>query len=112
MHRINFTRKHVIFLILLVMALVMPAVVENPRLLNALILAGFAIVLATSNRLPVIGGSWHFGHTAFYAIGAYSSFLLVTNLGLSFWQSMPLAGLIAGAIGLAFGYATLRVRGL
>ena len=110
--RTNLTKKRVVFLILLVIALVMPAVVENPRLLHALIMAGLAIVLATSNRLPFVGGTWHFGHIGFYAIGAYTVLLLVTKLGLSFWLSVPLAGVAAGVIGLGFAYATLRVRGV
>jgi len=105
--------KNLVFLVVVAAALVMiPVVLSNPRFLHALIMTGLAVILATSNRLPLVGGIWHFGHIAFYAIGAYTALLTMSRLGLSFWLSLPLAGAISGAVALGFAYATSRVRGM
>lgn len=51
------------------------------------------------------------GHAAFYAVGAYTSGLLATRLGLPFWVTLPVAGLAALVFGLVLGLPALRVRG-
>ncbi len=48
------------------------------------------------------------GIAAFWAMGAYSSTLLVTRLDLSFWLSLPAATLITAAIALCIGYLLVR----
>jgi branched-chain amino acid transport system permease protein len=48
---------------------------------------------------------------AFYAVGAYSSALLTTTFGFSFWITLPLAGILAAFWGLLVGLPVLRLRG-
>ena len=110
-HRTNLL-KTLAFLVVVAAVLLIPVALRNPRFLHALIMTGLAIILATSNRLPLLGGTWHFGHVAFYAIGAYTALLTMSKLGLAFWFSLPLAGGVAGTIALGFAYATSRVRGM
>ena len=57
-------------------------------------------------------GQISLGHSAFMGVGAYASACLATKLGLPFWVSLPAAGLITGAVGLIFGFPSLRVKGL
>ena len=45
-------------------------------------------------------------------VGAYTSAILVTRLGFSFWLSLPCAGLVAALAGLIIGIPSLRVKGL
>jgi len=56
-------------------------------------------------------GQLSVGHTAFVAVGAYTSALLVAQTGLSFWIAVPVAGIAAGLIGLIVGLASIRLRG-
>jgi branched-chain amino acid transport system permease protein len=49
-------------------------------------------------------------HMAFMAIGSYTSALLATRLGLSFWLCLIAAGASALFWGVAFGYLVLRLR--
>lgn len=63
------------------------------------------------NILTGYAGQISVGHSAFVAVGAYSSGLLVNELGLSFWAALPCAGLSAGLVGLVFGAPSLRLRG-
>jgi branched-chain amino acid transport system permease protein len=48
------------------------------------------------------------GHAGFFAIGAYTSALLVTKAGISFWLALPVAGLASALFGLIIFSAALR----
>ena len=81
-----------------------------PYLLN---LTGiFAIVALGLNLLTGCAGLISLGHAAFLAVGAYTSGILVTRLGLPFWIALPLAGLFSGGIGVIVGLPALRLKGL
>jgi branched-chain amino acid transport system permease protein len=56
-------------------------------------------------------GQLSVGHSAFVAVGAYTSALLVSQLSLSFWIAVPIAGIAAGLIGLLVGFSSLRLKG-
>lgn len=71
------------------------------------------VVLSTGwNILGGYAGYVNFGTAAFFAVGCY------TTIALSKLASIPLplaivaAGLVAGALGFATGYLTLRLRGV
>jgi branched-chain amino acid transport system permease protein len=49
---------------------------------------------------------------AFALIGGYTAAILSTRYGLSFWLCLPLAGVVAAAIGALIGIAILRLRGV
>lgn len=51
------------------------------------------------------------GHAAFMGIGAYAHAILL-GLGVPFLLSLPVAGVIAGAIGMLLGIPALRMTGL
>ena len=57
-------------------------------------------------------GRINIGQGAFALIGAYVSAILVTKAGLSFWVSLPLAGLFAAGVGVLIGLPILRLRGV
>jgi branched-chain amino acid transport system ATP-binding protein/branched-chain amino acid transport system permease protein len=69
-----------------------------------------AIVGVGLNILVGLIGQISLGHVGFYAIGAYTVAILSLQ-GVSFWIALPLAGLIAGAIGLLLSLPALRVTG-
>ncbi|MBA3531396.1 MAG: branched-chain amino acid ABC transporter permease [Ardenticatenales bacterium] len=70
-----------------------------------------AISVMGLNLLLGYTGQVSLGQAAFVMVGAYTSAILARETGLSFWLSMPLAGLAAGLVGLLFGLPSLRVRG-
>lgn len=49
---------------------------------------------------------------AFALIGGYAAAILTARHGVSFWLAMPLAGLVAAAIGVLIGLPILRLRGV
>lgn len=79
----------------------------------------FIIVIAINviavhglNILTGYCGQLSIGHAAFVAVGAYTSAFLCLELGLSFWASLPCAGIGAGLVGVIFGLPSLKVKGL
>ncbi len=63
------------------------------------------------NIVVGLAGLLDLGYVAFYAVGAYSYALISTELGGSFWISLPLAGIFAAAFGILLGFPVLRLRG-
>ena len=63
------------------------------------------------NILTGYCGQISLGQAAFMAVGAYTSGILTTKLGLPFWVALPSAGILAGLIGLVFGLPALRIKG-
>jgi branched-chain amino acid transport system permease protein len=63
------------------------------------------------NVVVGLAGLLDLGYVAFYAVGAYAFALLAQALGFSFWECLPLAGLLAASFGLALGFPVLRLRG-
>jgi branched-chain amino acid transport system permease protein len=56
-------------------------------------------------------GQISLGQSAFMAVGAYTSGLLVTLAKMPFLVALPCAGLAAGLVGLVFGVPSLRLKG-
>ena len=60
------------------------------------------------NLLGGYAGQFSFGHAAFFGIGAYTSTLLLLQVGLTPWVGMILGGALAAAFGLFEGYLSFR----
>ncbi len=69
------------------------------------------IVTAGLNVLIGFTGQMSLGHAGFYAIGAYAAGVASVRLGLSPWLGVPLAILVAAAVGAVVAGAALRVTG-
>ncbi len=68
------------------------------------------ILLALSiGVLSGYAGQVSLGHAAFMAIGAYTSAILTTTLGVNTWIAMPMAAIMAGAVGIFLGLISLRL---
>ena len=71
---------------------------------------GVSVLFALSlNLITGFCGQISLGHAAFLGIGAYVSALL-GKAGVPFVATIPLAMLVAGAVGAVVGLASLRVR--
>lgn len=71
------------------------------------------IVLSTAwNILGGYTGYVNFGVAGFFAIGAYSSVVLIKSMGAPMPVLILCGGLVAGLIGLGTGYLTLRLKGV
>jgi branched-chain amino acid transport system permease protein len=66
----------------------------------------FAVSL---NLIVGYTGLVSFGHAAYFGIGAYACALLMKKLGVPFVLALPLAGVIAAAFALVFGFFCVRL---
>ncbi len=57
-------------------------------------------------------GQISLGHSAFIGIGGYTAAILGTTFGVPFWVIIPIAGVLAAAVGMAVGPFALRLKGL
>jgi branched-chain amino acid transport system permease protein len=57
-------------------------------------------------------GQVSLGHAAFMGVGAYTTAILGSFYGVPFWLALPIAGLVATAVGLMVGPFALRLEGL
>ena len=71
------------------------------------------VVLATAwNILGGYTGYVNFGTAGFFALGAYTSVVLIKSAGAPIVVLLIAAGFVAGLLGLGIGYLTLRLRGV
>jgi branched-chain amino acid transport system permease protein len=70
----------------------------------------YAMLAHSLNIITGHAGQISLGHAAFLGIGAYTSAMLYTEAGFPFWLSVPLSGVVAGAIGALLAIPCLRVR--
>ena len=96
--------------VLLIGLLLMPTLV-SPYWIHVLMLMFLYGILAVSLRQMLILGQVSCAHPAFMAIGAYTSTMLVMNLGLPFWFTIFLAGFASGIVALLLGLPVLRLTG-
>jgi branched-chain amino acid transport system permease protein len=105
------TTKNKAIAAMVVLLLVFPVFVEDPYIMNIVILSLLFAVLACSwNLICGYTGIFTFGHQAFFGIGAYVSALLAMKAGLSPWLGLLAGGIAAGLIGLLIGLPCLRLR--
>jgi len=77
------------------------------------IMIGITIIAAHGiNILTGFTGLISLGHAAFIGVGAYSSAILVSKLGVPFLLAIPAAGAITSIVGIIFGLPSLRIKGL
>ncbi|MCA0339087.1 MAG: branched-chain amino acid ABC transporter permease, partial [Proteobacteria bacterium] len=57
-------------------------------------------------------GRINIGQGAYALVGGYVSAILVTQAGVSFWLTLPLAGLFCAVISVLIGFPILRLRGV
>jgi branched-chain amino acid transport system permease protein len=89
-----------------------PWLLTTPYWRGILVLCAMNVLLALSLNL-VIGytGQLNLGQSAFYAIGAYASTILVKSYGWNFWFAAVAAMVAAGFLGLALAAFAVRLRG-
>jgi branched-chain amino acid transport system permease protein len=93
-------------------ALLLPLVVRGgyPRHLLVLTLL-FALLATGLNVMMGYVGYLPFGYLIFFAIGGYTSTLVVMQLGWSFWLGWVAAGVMAGIFAALIGVPSLMLRG-
>jgi branched-chain amino acid transport system permease protein len=72
----------------------------------------YFIAILGLNIVTGYTGQISLGHSAFMAIGGYTTAILVTEHGIRDLWTIPIAGLVAGVAGFLVGVPALRLSGL
>ena len=93
-------------------ALALPFGVSNFRLFQFTLVFVNAIALLGLNVLTGYNGQISLGHAAFYALGAYTSAIMIDKWAVPYALTIPVAGLLCLVAGFLFGIPALRLEGL
>jgi branched-chain amino acid transport system permease protein len=72
----------------------------------------FTIAIMGLNVLIGYSGQISLGHGAFMALGAYTTAILMSRYHINYLLTIPVAGLVSGAIGFLLGIPALRLSAL
>ena len=100
------------FIIIATLLLLMPTFGLSRFVMRLIIMIGiYSMLTLALNIVAGYTGLLSLGNVGFYAIGAYTSTLLMINTGMSFWITILIAGSFAGISGFLLGLPTLRLKG-
>jgi branched-chain amino acid transport system permease protein len=99
-------------LIVLVLLIATPLFVKNFIIFQLTLVLIYAIAVLALNILTGGSGQFSLGQSAFYAIGAYTSAILMEHADVNYALTLPISGLICFAAGFLFGQPALRLSGV
>jgi branched-chain amino acid transport system permease protein len=97
---------------ILLIAVVLPFGLTSYQIFQATQVLVYAIALLGLNILTGFNGQISLGHGAFYAIGAYTTAILLDKTGVPYWAAVPISGGVCLFAGFLFGLPALRLEGL
>src|SRR5436305_8292833 len=96
----------------LIVVAVIPFTLKNFYIFQITLAIIYAIAILGLNLLTGFNGQFSLGHSAFYAIGAYTAAIMMENLGLSYVWTIPVAAIVCFVFGFLFGLPALRLEGI
>jgi len=99
-------------ILVLVAACVLPFFLSGFRVFQFTQVYIYAIAILGLNILTGYNGQISLGHGAFYAIGAYTSAIMIDRWSIGYGWTIPTAGVLCLVLGFLFGWPALRLEGL
>ena len=96
----------------LALAAVLPFMMSGFRLFQFTQVFIYAIALLGLNILTGYNGQISLGHGAFWAVGAYTTAIMIDRWDIGYGWTIPTAGLLCLVVGFLFGLPALRLEGL
>jgi branched-chain amino acid transport system permease protein len=99
-------------LVVLGLLLIVPLFVKNFIIFQMTMLLIYGVAVLALNILTGGSGQFSLGQSAFYAIGAYTSAILMEQYDVNYALTLPIAGVICFGAGFLFGQPALRLSGV
>ena len=99
-------------LVVLTLLLIVPLFVKNFIIFQMTMLLIYGLAVLALNILTGGSGQFSLGQSAFYAIGAYTSAILMEQYGVNYALTLPVAGVLCFGAGFLFGQPALRLSGV
>jgi len=90
----------------------LPMLLGDYRTFQLTLALVYAIAILGLNILTGYNGQVSLGHGAFYALGAYTAAIMITQGGVAYYWTLPVAGAVGFGAGFLFGFPALRLQGL
>src|ERR1700720_3515943 len=91
---------------------VIPFALKNFYIFQITLAVIYAIAILGLNLLTGFNGQFSLGHSAFYAIGAYTAAILMDQADVPYYWTLPAAGVVCLVSGFLFGLPALRLEGI
>ena len=72
----------------------------------------YAVAILGLNLVTGYNGQVSLGHGAFYAVGAYTTAILMDKFAVPYWATLPVAAVLCTGFGFLIGLPALRLGGL
>jgi branched-chain amino acid transport system permease protein len=99
-------------LVILGLLIIAPMFLKNFFVFQMTMLLIYALAVLALNILTGGSGQFSLGQSAFYAVGAYTSAILMEHMGVNYALTLPIAGIICFGFGFLFGQPALRLSGI
>jgi branched-chain amino acid transport system permease protein len=99
-------------LVVLALLFLVPAFAKNFIVFQMTMLLIYGLAVLALNILTGGSGQFSLGQSAFYAIGAYTSAILMEQYNVNYALTLPVAGVICFGAGFLFGQPALRLSGV
>ncbi len=104
--------RWLVFCLVLLIVLPLPFLVKNFFVFQLTLAMVYAIAILGLNLLTGFNGQFSLGHSAFYAIGAYTAAILMDQYDVAYYWTLPIAGIVCFVAGFLFGLPALRLEGI
>ena len=101
-----------ILLVLVAIAVAAPFILQGFIVFQITMVFVYAIAIMGLNLLTGFNGQFSLGHSAFFAIGAYTAAILMDQFHVPYYLTLPAAGIVAFAAGFLFGLPALRLESI
>jgi branched-chain amino acid transport system permease protein len=106
-------RQRLVFVVVAVaLAAVLPFVVKNFLVFQLTLAMIYAIAILGLNLLTGFNGQFSLGHSAFFAVGAYTAAIMMDHGNVAYYWTLPAAGIACLVSGFLFGLPALRLEGI
>lgn len=99
-------------LVVLLLLVIVPLFAKNFVIFQMTQLLYYGLAVLALNILTGGSGQFSLGQSAFYAIGAYTSAILMEQYDVNYALTLPIAGVICFGAGFLFGQPALRLSGV
>ncbi len=94
------------------LAITLPFMVSNFAVFQMTQVLVYAIAVLGLNLLTGYNGQFSLGHSAFYALGAYTTAIMIDRYEIEYYWTILPAGIVCFIGGFLFGLPALRLEGL
>jgi branched-chain amino acid transport system permease protein len=105
-------RRLAALILVIAVASILPFTVKNFILFQMTLVIVYTVAILGLNILTGFNGQFSLGHSAFYAVGAYTAAILMEHGGVAYYWTLPAAGVVCFVSGFLFGLPALRLEGI